>query len=298
MKDNKKIKKRFGDRKDATKVRDIDGLHKLMLRLKPRRSSSDVYINHSIDVTELVKYIEKKKLLDKNVKTTYFHAFSTAIAKMIYTRPGLNRFVINGDFYDRNEVALSFVAKTELNDEAEECMAVIKVEENANINTIRDIISGKVKKIRDNSKKNDTDHTIELVGKMPKFLRAFIMWIFKKLDNHDMLPSSLTKDDIYHSTILLSNLGSIECVAIYHNLTDFGTNSIIITIGSIYKKPIVDKNGKTIIRDMCDFGATLDERIGDGVYFVKSLKILEYILANPILLEEAVSKKVKINKGE
>ena len=67
----------------------------------------------------------------------------------------------------------------------------------------------------------------------PKFIIKFIVMILRLLDNHDMLPSSLTKGSIYHSTVLLSNLGSIHCDGIYHNLTNFGTNSIVVTIGEI-----------------------------------------------------------------
>ena len=34
-----------------------------------------------------------------------------------------------------------------------------------------------------------------------------------------------------------------------------------------------------------DIGATLDERIADGFYFVRSLKLVKHIFANPELLE-------------
>ena len=43
---------------------------------------------------------------------------------------------------------------------------------------------------------------------------------------------------------------------------------------------------------MCEFGATLDERIGDGFYFVKSLKLLEYMFNNPEVLEEDANVRI------
>ena len=63
------MKKRFGDRKDARKVRDISGIQNIMIDLKPRRCDSDVYINYKIDVTNLIKYMEQikiKSFLHKN----------------------------------------------------------------------------------------------------------------------------------------------------------------------------------------------------------------------------------------
>ena len=254
----------FGDRKDAVRVRNMDGMHMIMCDIKPLRADSDVYINQKIDVTELVKYIESKKKTEEGL--TYFHAFSTAIAKVFYNRPLLNRFVLNKHFYDRKEVSLSFVAKVE--------------------------ISGTVKKVRSDSK-NGTDDAVSIVGKLPRFLRVFVMWLLKKLDNHGLIPYSLIENDIYHSSIILSNLGSIDCGAIYHNLTDFGTNSILMTIGKIHKEQVVMDNGNVEIRDVCDFGVNVDERIADGVYFAKSIKLFEYILQNPELLETKVSEKVE-----
>ena len=43
-------KRRFGDRKDAKRIRDIDGLFQICINLKPNRCDSDVYINQKIDM--------------------------------------------------------------------------------------------------------------------------------------------------------------------------------------------------------------------------------------------------------
>ena len=44
----------------------------------------------------------------------------------------------------------------------------------------------------------------------------------------------------------------------------------------------------------CEFGITMDERIADGFYFIKSIKLMQYILDNPKILEEAVNEKVTL----
>ena len=266
-----------------------------MTHVKPNRCDSDVYINQKIDVTELVKYIEKrnKNLKDKEDKITYFHAFSIAIAKVVYNRPLLNRFIVNRTFYDRNNVTLAYAAKVSFEDKSEEFMSVLKVEEDFNIDKISEALKGQVKKVRSN-KEGTSDGVIKLVGRLPKFLVAIIAGIFKFLDRHDLVPASMTKDLLYYSTVIISNLGSIGCGAIYHNLTDFGTNSILMTIGKIHKEEVINKDGKKEIRDFCDFGINLDERIADGFYFVKSVQLFEYILQNPKLLEGEANEKIEI----
>lgn len=283
-----KDKKKFGDRRDAKKVK-MNGMMRLCTYLKDREDA-DVYINKKIDVTELVKYMKKKKETFK--ETTYFHAFSMACAKVIYNRPKLNRYIINHTCYERHDILLSFAAKVNFTDEAKEFLSVLKINDTDTIDNIRDKIKEKVNNVR-NNKQNNTDNSIDILDKLPRWaLTYFVAPIAKWMDRHDLLPHSLNDDLVYNSTVILSNLGSIKCGAIYHNLTNFGTNSIIMTIGDIHKEPMVNEKGEIEVRDVVEFGINLDERIADGVYFAKAVNLLEYILKNPELLEHPVNEKI------
>lgn len=284
------MSKKFRDRKDGKKVK-ISGFDKFLYLLKPRRSDAEVYISKKIDVSNLVKYMEEKK--KENNDITYFHLFSTATAKLVYNKPYLNRFIMGSNKYERNEVSLSFVAKTKFEDDAKELLKVIKIDKDDNVDTISEKIYGSVKKIR-NNKISHTDDFVNSLGKLPGIVMKVIVWFVKKLDRFDLLPKRLTENSIYHSSVLISNLGSIHCDGIYHNLTNFGTNSILLTIGEIKEETCVI-DGKIEKRFVCDFGITLDERIADGVYFAKSLNLLEYILNNPSMLEGKASDKININ---
>lgn len=281
--------KKIGDRHDGTRLKS-SGFEKIWFSLKNKRSENEVHILKEIDVTELKKYYDKIK--KDNDKITYFHLFSTAVAKVIYNNPKMNRFIINGSCYTRNEVTLSYVAKTAFTDDAGELFKVMRVSDNDTLSSISDKIFGDVKKIRNNQGSN-TDDFMDRLKILPKFLVRVVTWIVKFLDNHDLLPKSLTEGSVYHSTVLLSNLGSIHCDGIYHNLTNFGTNSIVVTIGEI-KESVRVINGEIKKRYVCSFGITLDERIADGVYFAKCVNMLEYILNNPLLLEGRVDDKVDI----
>ena len=89
--------------------------------------------------------------------------------------------------------------------------------------------------------------------------------------------------------MIVSNLGSIRCGAIYHNVANFGSSSSLATIGEI--KP-VEMDGE--VRKMCDFGITIDERVADGYYFAKSIKVMEYILLHPEMLMEGAATKIEV----
>ena len=281
------MKRRFGDRKDGKKVRDIDGFHKIMIDIKSERCDADVYINQKFDVTNLVKYVEGKK--SEDLKITYFHAFTTAVGKLLYLRPLLNRFVSNRRVYEHDDVTVSFVMKIDFEDKSQEVMVILPILSNDNIYTISEKISNKVNSVRSHKDMGcGANNAIQVLGKLPNIVRVPLVGAFKFLDNKGLLPSSLVQDNIYYSSMIVSNIGTLKCDGIYHNVTDFGTCSGLITMGEI-KKNIINGEEKYF----CEFGVTIDERIADGFYFIKCLKLLQNIFDNPNVLEENVDEKVE-----
>lgn len=282
-------------RRDAKRVKDLTGMAQICIDLKPDRCDSDVYINQKMDLTELVKYIEKRKKSGDEI--SYFHAFVTAIGKTFYNRPKLNRFVANRHVFEHNDVVISFVAKVTFDDRSEEIMVMVPIDENDNIDTISKKIKDKVNSVRNKtSKKEGANNAIDVLGKLPNIIRVPIVGIFKWCDKKGILPASLIKDNLYYSSIIVSNLGSIKCGAIYHNITNFGTCSSLATMGEIKKQEVINDKDKKEIRNICEFGINFDERVADGYYFAKSVKLIQYIFDNPELLEEPASKKITMEE--
>lgn len=287
------MSKRFSDRKDAQNIK-VDGLHKMLVCISPLRCDSDVYINEKIDVTNLVNYVKEKKI--KNPEFTFFHAFSTAIGKLIYLRPYLNRYIMNRKFYERNEITIGFVAKVAFEDSAKANVNVITLSKEDTVNEVSTKLLERVKRVRGDNRDerdNGTDDTLSFLGKLPQWLVNIIAWFIIKLDRLDWLPRSMTDNDIYHSSVCITNLGSIDCGAIYHSVIDFGTNSIMLAIGQIKKEPIVDENNNIVVRDICEFGITLDTRLADGFYFAQSINLLKEIINNPSILDLPISEEIK-----
>ncbi len=283
--------------RNAKRVKDITGMQQVCIDLKPDRCDSDVYINQNMDVTKLVEYIKKKK--EEGLDYTYFHAFVTAIGKVFYNRNKLNRFVSNRHIFEHNDVIVSFVAKMSFNDKSEEMMIMVKIEPNDTIETISKKITSYVDKVRnkDGYDKEGANDAIDIVGKLPNVIRVPIVGLLKWMDKKGILPSFLVKDNLYYSSIIVSNLGSIRCGAIYHNLTCFGTCSSLATMGEIKNEDVHYDDGTEEVKKFCEFGINLDERIADGYYFAKSVKLLQYIFDNPELLEEEASKKIEVEEN-
>ena len=101
-------KRKFGDRKDAKRIRNVQSMNQIMIDLKPNRNLGEVYVNQKIDVTNLMEYYEECKKKNPNDNITLFHMFAMAIAKTIYNRPLLTRFVANRHVYEHNELIISW----------------------------------------------------------------------------------------------------------------------------------------------------------------------------------------------
>ena len=257
----------------------------------PKRTESEVYLADKIDATELVKFIEQKNTQHDNYRTTIFHCFVLAIARMIRERPKMNRYVQGRRMYERDSISLSFLAKRRFADDAEEAFMQVVPKDTDTIDEISHQIYGDVREVRKSEHATGgMDATVDSFAKIPRFLLMLVFRFVRLLDFFGRVPQSLKEGDSNYSTVLLSNLGSIKGPAVYHHLNNYGTNSIMITVGTLHKEEMVMPDGTKQIRDVVDFGATIDERIGDGFYFVRSLNLVKHIFAHPELLDKPLGE--------
>ena len=268
------------------KVKDVTGIQNIMFDLKPNRCEAEVFMSTDVDVTKFVHYIKKLKEKDKDL--TFFHGFVYIMAKLIYEYPKLNRFVQNRTLYEHDNVSIAFVAKAEFNDKSEEFMTCLDIDKNDNVLDVSKKLKAKIDKIRDKKSNANTDganNVVDKIGHLWRPLRSFIVGILKWWDRVFGLPGSIADENIYYSSLIVSNIGTFKVPGIYHNLANLGTSSGLVTFGEIREES--DKY-------YMNLGLTLDERIADGYYFCKALKAIEYLFDNPELMIDDVSKKFEV----
>lgn len=288
---SEKRKRKWGDRRDGFWVKDIPGLNTVMMHLFPNRTDCEVYLNDKLDVTEVLKFLEKKNESHPDYKTTIFHAMIIAVARMVKERNKMNRFIQGRRVYERYDVSMSFVAKRRFLDGSDESIMFFVPKDEDNLDSLSYRMSGEIKQMRKSEHSTGgIDSTIDAFAKIPRLLLMVALRIIRWLDFWGVNPKALTDGDCNYSSVLLSNLGSIGGPAVYHHLNNYGTNSVMVTVGTVHKEEVVMPDGHKEVRDIMDFGATIDERIADGFYFVRSLKLLKHIFANPELLDRPMGE--------
>lgn len=283
----------MGDRRDGVLLKNLDSMHFIMPIIYPNRCDNEAYISECIDLTNINSYLEKKNSDNPEYKYNLFQIIVTAVLKTVTLRPKMNRFIANGNMYQRNEISAAFVIKKIFSDNSEEGLAFIRSKAEDTLDTIHDEIYKQVSYCRKDGKKDSSTEAMDLFNRMPRFLSKAIIKLVCVLDRHGMVPKSFIASDPYYSSVILSNLGSIKLSSGYHHLTNWGTTSIFVVVGEKKKRPFYDDDGNMTMRDSVDLGLTVDERIADGYYYSKTIKLLKRLLENPELLEAPLKKEVE-----
>lgn len=275
-------KRRFGDRKDAALIRDLDTLHVFMGHLYRDRTDNEAYISETIELAPMQDWLAAHK--DEELKYTFFHVIIAAILKILVERPKLNRFVSDRKFYQRNENIVSFIVKRQFTEEAKEGMAVVSATGEDTIFTVHEKIKQQIIPCK-RGENSGTEDGMDFILKMPRFLQRWVLSFINWLSVKGKLPKFAVDGDSNHSSVFVTNLGSIGLKCGYHHLSNYGTCSIFIVIGEKRKMPTFHENGTFTLRDTVDIGLTIDERIADGYYYAQSVKLLKYLIEHPESLE-------------
>lgn len=286
-----KSKRKLGDRRDGKLLRDLDAMHFIMPIIYPNRSDNEAFISERIDLTRINEYLEKKNADNPEYKYNLFQIIVTAVLKVITLRPKMNRFIANKNLYQRNGVSAAFVIKKQFSDTSEEGLAFIHASGDDNLESVHNEIYRQVTQCRHDGK-NSTDKSMDLFNSLPRFFGKAIVEFLCFLDRHGKIPCSIVASDPFYSSAVLSNLGSIKLRSGYHHLTNWGTTSLFIVIGEKKMRPFYNDDGSFVMHDSVDLGLTVDERIADGYYFSKTVRLLKTLLENPELLEKSIAEEV------
>lgn len=286
-------KRKWGDRKDGKLIRNLDSLHYITGIIYPNRCDNEAFIGEVIDLTNINTYLAKKNYDGIEYKYNLFQVVVTALLKMITLRPKMNRFIVNGNFYQRNEVSASFVVKKLFADNGAEALAFIHSKDDDTIDTIHQNIYKQVSFCKKEDSVDSSTESMDFLNKIPRGISKAAIRATMYLDKHGWVPKSLIETDPYYSSCVISNLGSIKMKSGYHHLTNWGTCSMITLIGQIKDRPFYKEDGSYEMKPSVDIGITIDERLADGYYYSKSVQLFKKLLENPELLEKPLSEPVE-----
>ncbi len=299
----------FTRRPEGVHLKNHDPMMAFIPFLMKTRTESVIYFKQESDITELKTFLHDRNhqaAANGGVKMTLFHIVLAALNRVTAERPQMNRFVMGRRVYQRNEFSVAFVMKREFRDDSQEEIVVMKFEPSETLESISSKLQKVVHKIRaeakvDAVKRSGIVNWFNVLMLLPRFVLQGFVSIMFWLDYHNWLPKFVIDLDPMHASVFVSNLGSLGIDAPFHHLYEWGTTAVFLTIGVSQKVPKVMPDGTIAVREVVNLAVTLDERIGDGFYYSRSLQRFKQILEHPEELEKPFvprEKKSTANSNE
>ena len=277
----------FGKRSDGKELKHISPIFRLMPCLMKERDDSQVFFNDDIVIKKLEEYTNKKN--EEGIRITVLDIVFAGIVRIIAERPKLNRFVINGRIYSRNEIILTMSVKKSLTDEAEETSIKAVFTGKENIFEVKDKLQKLISDNKDTEAVNGTDEIASTLSKIPTGILKFAVGFLKFLDKRGHLPKKIIEVSPFHTSAVVTNVGSLGIDSIYHHIYNFGTTSMFFAIGKKKKSYVFEDD--EIYKEKCiNLAFVGDERICDGHYYAASFRSLTRYLTHPELLEKGLDE--------
>ena len=284
----------LGDRYDGWRVRKVDAVFSVIPFFLRTRMDSQIFFEEKVDIDHIEAFIKDHK--DDMPDLSIMQVFMAAIVRLISQRPHLNRFVIWNKIFARNHVNFSIAVKRSLSDDGEETLIKPYFLPS---DTLHDVVRKTNLELENNKQvgqQNSSDIISKILGVLPDFLLRFVVLLLLYLDKVGIMPKFINKASPWHSTIFLTNIGSIGVESIFHHLYEFGTCSMFVAMGKKSRRQTIDRHGEKKLHKSIRLRFVLDERICDGFYYASSMRLLDKILSNPAVLL-LPPDEVKIDEG-
>lgn len=256
----------------------------IMPYIMTERNGSCVYYKTSIRLENVQRYIIQKRR--EGIRITLFNVIVAAFLRTVKERPKLNRFVAGRRLYAHKDVEVLYVVKQEMSDEGVESVARVKLDPASDILQVKSEMETHIRALKEGQLKED-DRLVRLLTKFPRWSVRFLYGLLKWLDFNGSMPKFLIEMLPFYSTIFISHLGTLGINSAFHHLYELGTTSIFLTIGRPYEKAFKgERENEVSWKRVVDLSFTIDERICDGYYLAKSLRLFEQLMENPNFLEE------------
>jgi hypothetical protein len=236
------------------------------------RNESAVYFEQRLDLTRTIPWLEQR---DAHL----FHLILHALAATLHQRERLNRFTVGHRTYQRDGVFLSFAAKKAMSDDAPLATIKRRFEPGESFEALQASLGAEVTEAR-SEKPSHIDKELSVLLKLPGFLLAFGIGLLKRLYRWGLAPRSLVDTDPMYASAFIANLGSIKIDAAYHHLYEHGNCPLFVTIGQIAHVPAV-VDGVLAARPIVTLRYSFDERVEDGLYAARALKLLAERVEDP-----------------
>ncbi len=278
-----KRKRRWGDRYDGYRVRDLDLPFHIIPVIMRNRCDSEVFFEEKVDIAPLEEFVRLKRKEDlPNLHT--MHVILAAMVRVYALRPRINRFVAGKKIFAHNNIRFGMTVKRTLSMNGEETEVLPMFNPTDTLRDVMETFNRELETAFD-SENNQSDSVNRFFSYIPTWLKSFVVMILRNLDKFGKLPKFIYRASPFHTSCYLTNVGSLGIDSVYHHLYEFGTNSCFLAIGKKLTEYVPNAHGTMEKKKVMNFRFVVDERICDGFYYANAIKLFCKYIKHPELLE-------------
>lgn len=283
--------RKFRDRSDGYLVKHKDPIYKIIPFIMKDRNDAQVFFEDRVYLAETEKLL--RKLRKEGHKVGFLHVVMAAMIRTASQKPKINRFVSARKIYARKDISFSIAIKKDMNEDTPETTIKLSFQPEDTLYDVIEVLNGEIEKNKNIEVENNTDITAKILSYMPGFLIRISLGFITFLDNRRVLPKFMLDLSPFHSSIFITDLGSLGIKSVYHHIYNFGTNTIFVSFGVKTKEQKFDKESNFENLKAMDLKIVADERVVDGYYFASGIKLFKKIIETPEVLLDKPESIVK-----
>lgn len=274
----------FGFRPDGRALtKGVDPITRLTPYIMTERSDAQCFSTQYIDSDILSEYIRKKR--DEGVRLSAMALILAAYVRTVSQFPALNRFVVGRKLYARKELCVSFaIVKVKTQTEFLETTVKLYFDPHDTVFDVARKIDDAIERNKTVEASNKTDNIARAVFAIPGLV-GFVVGFLKSLDRFGLLPKAIIDASPFHTSMFITNMGSINMNELHHHIYNFGTTSQFLGLGKREYRLKVNREGKMSARRFYPLAVVTDERVAAGAMYGMAFDLFNTLLRHPERLE-------------
>ncbi len=283
-KEQKKIRRRFGDRTDGRRVRTVSPMARVSPYIMKTRNDACNMIRDEINMTRIDQYVKEKKAKGM-MGFNLMYILIAAYVRTLSQYPGLNRFIAGQEIYARHNIEVCLTIKKEMTLDSPDTVVKAEFAPDVTAEEVYEKLNQIVEDYR-NAPGGSFDGAAKVLSYLPGFLMRFVVFVLEILDYVGCLPRFLTRLSPFHGSFFITSMGSLGIPTIYHHLYRFGNLPVFMSFGSKQHRYELQADGTTKHVPYVSYTVVMDERTVDGFYYASALRYMTRLYRNPWLLDE------------
>ncbi len=273
------------DRYDGRLLRTLDPFYRITPYVMRTRVDAQDYFEDRIDVGPAESWLRAQRAAGRP-ELGFLHLFVAALVRTLSQRPRLNRFVAGRRIYARNEILVSLAVKRRLHEDSPETVVKVRFDPRATVHEVAAALDAAVAAAKSPEAQTEADRTARILMRLPGIALRLAVALLRALDAFGWMPRAIHRASPFHTSVFVTDLGSLGIGPIYHHLYEFGTTSLFVAFGAKERERALDGDGRAVARKSVGLKVVNDERICDGHYYASAFKLLLALLRHPERLEQ------------